>query len=156
MEKIDSFSGPYEFLSNYYFCVVYLDEERYYSVEHAYQAAKTLNKDERKVIRNVSSPDKAKKLGKKCTIRKDWESIKLQVMYCLLKQKFAHPELKELLLSTWNAELIEGNWWKDTFWGVYNGKGSNHLGRLLMKVRDELKLERENGSKETSTPNPSL
>ena len=53
--------------------------------------------------------------------------------------KFNIPELKQKLLETGNTELVEGNTWGDTFWGVYNVEGENILGRLLMKVREELK-----------------
>jgi predicted NAD-dependent protein-ADP-ribosyltransferase YbiA (DUF1768 family) len=48
IKHISSFTGEYRFLSNFYPCVVHLDEEVYPSVEHAYQAAKTVNPEERK------------------------------------------------------------------------------------------------------------
>ena len=57
----------------------------------------------------------------------------------LVRQKFTkNKDLAKLLKGTGNQELIEGNTWKDTFWGVYNGIGSNHLGKILMKIRKEL------------------
>jgi predicted NAD-dependent protein-ADP-ribosyltransferase YbiA (DUF1768 family) len=58
-------------------------------------------------------------------------------MLHLLQQKFSDPVLKEKLLATGGAVLVEGNTWGDTFWGVYKRNGMNHLGRLLMKVRAE-------------------
>ena len=61
----------------------------------------------------------------------------------LLMTKFAWPGEQDLLLKTGTAELIEGNWWGDTFWGVFNGAGQNHLGRLLMEVREFYDLQRE-------------
>lgn len=64
--------------------------------------------------------------------------MKLRVMELLLRQKFQIPELGAKLLSTGSAELVEGNHWGDTFWGVYNKVGHNHLGKLLMKIRSEL------------------
>ena len=61
-------------------------------------------------------------------------------MYNICKLKFIqNPELGKLLLGTKDEELIEGNDWDDTFWGVCNGVGENHLGKTLMKIRDELK-----------------
>jgi predicted NAD-dependent protein-ADP-ribosyltransferase YbiA (DUF1768 family) len=57
----------------------------------------------------------------------------------LLRQKFAHPELRRLLLATGDAELVEGNTWGDRFWGVCAGRGQNHLGRLLMAIRAEIR-----------------
>lgn len=82
----------------------------------------------------------AKKLGKLVTIRPDWDEIKVEVMYEIVKAKFHYnPDLREMLLATEDAELIEGNWWGDTFWGVCKGQGLNNLGKILMRVRDEYK-----------------
>jgi predicted NAD-dependent protein-ADP-ribosyltransferase YbiA (DUF1768 family) len=55
----------------------------------------------------------------------------------ILRMKFADERLRDKLTSTAPVELVEGNWWGDTFWGVCKGVGENHLGRLLMKIRDE-------------------
>lgn len=67
--------------------------------------------------------------------------MKLQLMERLLLKKFDnnHPQPQQMLLSTGDEELIEGNYWKDTYWGVCNGVGENHLGKLLMKIREKLK-----------------
>lgn len=56
----------------------------------------------------------------------------------LLREKFQRKDLKQKLLDTGDAELIEGNTWGDTYWGMVGNKGHNHLGRLLMKVREEI------------------
>lgn len=139
MCKIDSFSGDYRFLSNFYPCIVELDWEIYPSVEHAYQAAKTLNIEDRKTIQNSTSAKIAKKLGKYVSIREDWEDVKLEIMANLVWQKFSKDfDLKDKLLSTHGYELIEGNRWNDTYWGVCNGFGQNNLGKLLMAIRHEL------------------
>jgi ribA/ribD-fused uncharacterized protein len=134
--KIDSFKGEYRWLSNFYLAEVVLDGFVYPSSEHAYQAAKTLNLEERRAILSMSVSE-AKKAGRKVTLRSDWEDIKLDVMLRLLRQKFAHPELRSKLVATGDAELVEGNWWNDTFWGVCRGVGQNNLGKLLMVVREE-------------------
>jgi hypothetical protein len=76
-------------------------------------------------------------MGRAVDIRADWEKIKLNVMYTCLKLKFADPALKQKLLDTGSTQLVEGNWWGDVFWGVCNKKGQNHLGQLLMQVRNE-------------------
>jgi N-glycosidase YbiA len=137
--KIDKFDGGYRFLSNFYMHPVKLDGVIYPSSEHGYQAAKTLDPAQREIIRTCSTPGQAKRAGKKVSLRPDWESVKLQVMEDLVRQKFNSPGLKELLLSTNNDELVEGNAWGDTYWGVCNGRGQNHLGKILMKVRQELR-----------------
>lgn len=61
-------------------------------------------------------------------------------MLDLQRQKYTVPYLREKLLATGDAELVEGNTWGDRFWGVCNGVGQNWLGRLLMQVRDEIKV----------------
>jgi ribA/ribD-fused uncharacterized protein len=142
MSRIDSFSGINRFLSNFYPAVVVLDDDEYPTVEHAYQAAKTIDPEERRVIQSSTTPAMAKKLGRHVTVRDDWLDIKLGIMAELLVQKFTNdPRLSDLLVGTAPAELIEGNWWGDVYWGQCRGYGENHLGRLLMAIRAEL-LER--------------
>jgi ribA/ribD-fused uncharacterized protein len=144
MNVIDSFSGEYEFLSNFYPSIV-IDELSimYPSVEHAFQAAKTLDKSLRETfLAPKLTPGQAKRLGRKLVLREDWEDVKIDVMHKLLRSKFGHPILKFSLIQTGDAMLIEGNYWHDEVWGVCScpkhGKGTNHLGKLLMKVREEL------------------
>lgn len=138
-DVISSFGAEYAFLSNFHPVDVSLDGEIYPSVEHAYQAAKTRDVLERQRIREAPKPGKAKRLGQKVSLRADWETVRVAVMRDLLWQKYAlHPDLAELLLSTGDAELIEGNRWGDTFWGVCNGEGENTLGEILMETRRRL------------------
>lgn len=139
MKTIDRFDGEFAFLSNFWDSKVHYDGIEYKTVEHAYQAAKSLDKDERLKVRNAKTAAESKKLGQKVTLRKDWDNVKLDIMLSLLREKFAIPELRQLLLDTGDAELIEGNWWGDTFYGVCKGKGLNHLGRMLMLVRNEVR-----------------
>ena len=68
------------------------------------------------------------------------KEVKTNIMYDICLAKFTqNQDLKEKLLKTGNAILIEGNWWNDTYWGVCNGIGENNLGKILMKIREELK-----------------
>lgn len=134
------FNKEYRFLSNFYPAVVEYDGLEYSSTEHAYQAAKTLDIGARRTIRESQKPGDAKRLGQKCKMRSDWEEIKLSVMEDLVRQKFSKSkDLKERLLATGDSYLEETNTWNDTFWGVCKGKGHNHLGKILMKIREELK-----------------
>lgn len=138
--KIEQFVGEYEFLSNFHPSPVELDGVEYPTVEHAFQAAKTLSKRQREIVLGKDTPGKAKRAGRKVTLREGWEGMKHGVMLDLLRKKFAHgTPLLPLLLNTGNAELVEGNNWKDTHWGVSlkTGKGQNWLGNLLMQVRNE-------------------
>lgn len=140
LSPIKEFRGDYFFLSNFYPATVRLDGRTYASVEHAFQAAKTLDYFRRQIFRDsTTTAAGAKRLGRKLPIRPDWEVVKLDVMLQLVRQKFnRHKYIRNLLLNTGDSELIEGNWWGDTFWGVCRGKGKNWLGKLLMQVRKEL------------------
>ena len=93
------------------------------------------------------TPGQAKRAGNKLVLRPDWEQIKIIVMTDLCRIKFQDPHMRKLLLDTGDAELIEGNWWNDTFWGVCNGIGQNHLGKILMAIRNLLRTFRDSGMK---------
>lgn len=140
--KIDTFDGKHAWLSNFYPAPVVLD--RVFpcpSVEHAYQAAKTLRIGQRLKIIEAPSAAIAKRLGKTVIMRPDWDSVwKLPTMEDLVRQKFTFDQrLSNLLLETGSVDLIEGNWWGDTYWGVCKGVGKNNLGKILMRVRKELR-----------------
>lgn len=139
MDKIDKFDGEYAFLSNFYPSNIYHDGICYPTVEHAFQAAKTMNLDERMKIANLETPGKAKRAGRQVALRSDWENVKYEIMKELVTIKFINPSLRKLLLETKSYELIEGNDWNDTCWGVCNGIGQNNLGKILMQVREDLK-----------------
>jgi ribA/ribD-fused uncharacterized protein len=143
--KIDSFTGDYDFLSNFYLCEIHYEGSIYPSLEHAYQAAKTFDIYQKAKIRDSYKPGQAKHLGQNVFIRKDWERIKLSIMEDLIRIKFTdHLNLREKLIQTKDAELIEGNYWHDNFYGncscskCFNIIGENHLGKILMKVRQEI------------------
>lgn len=141
MTTISDFTGEYGFLSNFHSSAVEFEGKLYRTVEHAYQAAKTTDEAERRKIRDALYPNVAKKLGRRVTMRPGWDGMKVEVMLGLVRKKFAEPELRAKLLATENAKLVEGNWWHDTFWGVCQGVGKNHLGKILMRVRDEIRKE---------------
>lgn len=137
---IDSFRGRNRFLSNFYPCVLTWEGLVYPTVEHAYQASKTLDPVMRARIRDARTPGEAKHLGRLPVLREDWETVKVPIMKQLLDAKFSDRALAELLVATGEEELVEGNWWHDKFWGQCPvGFGENHLGRLLMEVRDVLR-----------------
>lgn len=109
-------------------------------MEHAFQALKTNNIDEQEIIRLLPTPGQAKRMGRKVTLRSDWESVKESIMKELVREKFLqNNNLKTMLLQTEDAFLEETNNWNDVVWGVCNGRGQNKLGKILMKIREELK-----------------
>lgn len=139
-----SFSGEYDFLSNFYPAKVLYEGIEYPTSEHAYQAAKTLDIQRRKEIANMASPGQAKRAGQKVVMREDWEDIKTIVMASIVITKFKDPILAEKLLATGDRHLEEGNTWGDKFWGTVNGKGRNILGLILMSCRQDLQKGEDN------------
>lgn len=139
MNLITSFRGEYVFLSNFYPAAVSYEGKSYPTVEHAYQAAKTTDKEVRYQISRAKSAMSANQLGRNiCMLRVGWDEMKLTVMEYLLRQKFQTDPLRTKLLATGDATLIEGNDWGDYYWGQVKGVGDNNLGILLMKIREEL------------------
>ena len=94
------------------------------------------------VVLTKLNPSEAKRLGRRVRLRSDWEQVKYDVMLDVVRAKFnQHPDLAQKLLATGDEELVEGNDWGDTYWGVCNGRGKNMLGKILMRVRAELRGE---------------
>jgi ribA/ribD-fused uncharacterized protein len=149
MEKIENFNAPFEFLSNFYPCFINYRGINYSNSEAAYQAQKCPEQAYRFV---GLSGAQAKKLGREIPMRSDWDAVKLEVMSEIVEAKFTQNEgLGKLLLLTGDMEIIEGNYWGDIFWGVctnrkYDHVGENHLGKILMEVRNKLKGERQYGN----------
>lgn len=137
--SITKFEGEHRFLSNFWEVPIEFEKETYPTIEHAFQAAKSPDMKYRLKVRVASTPNMAKKLGQVVKLREDWEEVKLGIMETLVRAKFAqHHVLADALKNTGDQELIEGNGWGDTYWGVSRGKGENHLGKILMKIRTEL------------------
>lgn len=149
LDKIDSFTGEYEFLSNFYYSPIHEEPPNhapieYPTVEHYFQAMKTKDLKLREEIAHCKAAGSAKRLGRALHLREDWEEIKNGVMYSALKGKFEYPNLRQKLLATGDAILVEGNWWHDNYWGSCKcdkcgNHGRNMLGQLLMQVREEIK-----------------
>lgn len=131
--------GTYGFLSNFFPSPIEVNGKVYLTVEHFYQANKTLIPEEKEMIESLETPREAKLAGYHVTLREDWEDIKESVMLTGLRAKFTqHLVLKEELLATGDAVLHEDSPW-DKYWGYAKGKGLDRLGKLLMQVREEVK-----------------
>jgi hypothetical protein len=145
MTQITAFSGKYRVLSNFFpsqITTTYPNVLKipgafaFPTVEHAYQSSKPLSATDQAFIRLAKTPGIAKQLGRKTPSRRDWDAVKLEVMQYFVERKFEqNKDLRYMLLATGSSELIEGNIWNDTFWGVCRGKGENHLGKILMDIR---------------------
>lgn len=143
---IGMFEGEYAFLSNFSSHPVLIANKIWPTTEHYYQAMKTHDPHQVELIRCASTPGEAKSLGRKCTIRDDWEHVKLVVMYEALNAKFQPgSQLGKMLLDTGDDMLIEGNYWHDQYWGNCMCKthkdipGQNQLGKQLMVIRKVLR-----------------
>lgn len=141
---IEHFSGLHRFLSNFWRCPVWFRGEVWPSAEHAYQSAKSYNDEYLNKVRLARSPFLAKKLGQNVPLDEHWNEDRIGIMCTVVRSKFMRQHsiniiLRGRLLATDNQELIEGNDWGDTFWGVCNGIGENNLGKILMMVRTELR-----------------
>jgi hypothetical protein len=116
----------------------------YSSVEHAFQAQKCNDPEWLNYCENPDNDGKKIKVKSRTVdLRPNWDSVKLLVMEHCLRLKFNQEPFKEALKLTGNQNIQEGNHWKDVFWGVDLKQnpniGENHLGRLIMKIREELK-----------------
>ncbi len=148
--EIKGFFGEFRFLSNFGKATVNLDGLTYPSTERAYQAAKW-EADDREVFLTLTN-EEAIKYNRQNNPNKwtpeEWDANKLDVMRFLLEQKFdpeLNPENYQKLMDTGDKYLEETNWWNDTFWGKnLQGEGANHLGRLLMEIRESYRQKLNN------------
>lgn len=145
VSEIKGFYEPFRWLSNFYPLTDYILYQgiEYSSTEHFYQAMKSLDHE----VRLHVSTLKVGKTKKYCSPenedfiqRPDWLKLKIQVMEFALRQKFSQDFFKTLLLATGDMYIEETNTWNDIFFGCTpEGLGENHLGKIIMKLREELK-----------------
>ena len=144
---IKDFRGKYYFLSNFSPSKIEYDGYTYENAEAAFHAQKN-SSTFYKYMMQFQDPSTAKKEGRKVRLREDWEEVKDNIMYEIVKAKFTQDKLlRNKLLATKDAMLIEGNTWHDNYWGVCSCDrcknkahiDSNNLGEILMRVREELR-----------------
>lgn len=136
---IVGFRGDYYFLSNFFKCPVKYCGLTYRNSEAAFQAQKCLNSEDCESYTELSGTE-AKNRGGKVKLTPHWENMKQKYMYDICKAKFEqNPDIRQKLLDTGNRHLEECNTWNDRYWGTVNGKGENNLGKILMRIRDELR-----------------
>jgi len=132
--------------SNFHPSPIEVDGKIWLTVEHYFQAMKTLDESERESIRLATSPKEAKKLGGKCNLRPDWEEIKFDVMLAALRAKFSDEKFRKVLLDSGVRPIYEDSPW-DSEWGTGElggiGTGNNKLGKALMQVRNGIELDKQ-------------
>lgn len=143
-KPIMGFQGEYRWMSNFWTAPITVTGFKYQNTEAAYQAAKTINLMHREQFEYMTGAQ-AKSAGKRVTLRKDWDFVKLEVMELVLRAKFmTHPDLAAKLIATGDRNIVELNTWGDTHWGQIKDKrgnlvGNNILGKLLMNIRSDIK-----------------
>lgn len=151
VQVINTFVGRWAFLSNFAPAPLVWEQIAYPTSEHAFNAGKSLDMGERLWIAAARTPGEAKQRGRSVRLRPHWdERVRYEVMAEVLRAKFADPGLRAQLLATGEARLVEGCRHHDQHWGdcfcgraACAGPGENHLGRLLMELRAELRGERQ-------------
>ncbi|MBD2458156.1 NADAR family protein [Nostoc sp. FACHB-87] len=136
---------PYGCFSNFSCHPIQIQGTYWSTVEHYYQAQKFVGSKDAAiipVIHAAATPEEAAALGR-CssrTLRLDWDLVKTQVMReAVLKKFLTHTDIREVLLATGDETLVE-NSPTDYFWGCGQDKtGHNHLGKILMNVREEIR-----------------
>ena len=143
-----SVSDDYGHFSNFAGFPIELDGRTWPTSEHYFQAQKFQEREHQETIRKTTSPMIAARLGRdrKKPLRKDWESVKVSVMRKAVLAKFTqHAELRDELLATGDAKIVEHTE-RDDYWGDGgDGSGKNMLGRILMEVREALRNEDATG-----------
>ncbi|MCO6500259.1 MAG: NADAR family protein [Vicingus serpentipes] len=134
---IAGFRGEYRWLSNFEKCDILYKGIIYKSTEAAYQAQKTMDIKTRYIFAKLDARE-SKTLGKQIIVRPDWDLIKVSVMEDICRIKFNLPQFKSRLVDTGKMEIVESNYWGDTFWGICDGIGENRLGKIIMKIRNEI------------------
>lgn len=141
-EKILFYEGSYYMFSNFAAFAVDWKGASWMTSEHAYQAAKFADASIQEKIRAARSAHDSKKIAKEHeeSKRGDWNETKLATMEEILRAKLdQHPYILKKLMETEDMEIVEDSP-KDSFWGRGSDhQGENHLGKLWMKIRDELK-----------------
>jgi N-glycosidase YbiA len=132
----------YGYLSNFSRHPIVIGGHTWPTVEHYFQAQKFAGTEHVGAILRAASPTVAARMGRsrQRPLRSDWEEVKDEIMHEALFAKFSqHPELRGQLLETGDARIVEHTA-RDRYWADGgDGSGRNMLGRLLMRVRDELR-----------------
>lgn len=137
---------PYGCFSNFSAHGFELDGKFWRTSEHYFQAQKFAGKPDEEEVRKAKTPKEAADMGRerKRPLRRDWQSVKDNVMCKAVRKKFeTHKEIREILLATGDEKLVE-NTSGDYYWGCgTDGSGKNMLGKILMEVRAALQDEAE-------------
>lgn len=123
-----------------------------YNSEALYQALKYPDfADIQKRIFRVKSPIVAKQISRKYSKyeRNDWLNVRFKIMKLSLELKLLNnfDKFSSVLISTGDKPIVEFTK-EDKIWGAIDigeyYEGTNALGRLLMELRENIKIQRRN------------
>jgi len=140
---INEFKGDYRWLSNFEAVTITIDGVSYPSVEHAYMSYKSNDPEWKKFCMDANNTaGDVKKKSREVKLVDNWDNLKFTVMSLCLTKKYEQEPFRSRLIKTGTQNIVEGNYFGDTIWGVdlkYTPNiGENHLGRMIMKVREDL------------------
>lgn len=137
-EVIDMyFRNEYDFLSNFYRSPIVVGKYTFQCAEAAFQAMKCTKESDVIALTKMNGAE-AKKFGRRVDLRKNWNTYRLRAMQYVLDLKFQqNPGLLSRLKAI-EEPIVENNTWNDTFWGVCNGVGKNHLGKILTAIKEKV------------------
>lgn len=142
--------GEYGYLATYSNYGFFKDGVFWKTSEHYYQAQKFMDSDTKIRIQNAETPKIASIIGRdrKLNLRSDWEEVKQDVMFDAVYYKFKqNRDILQKFLDTGNARIVEATV-KENYWGSGpNNDGQNNYGKILIKVREKLRTEQEEGEK---------
>lgn len=138
---ITTFEKP--FLNNDFYTITEYNNMQFPTAENAFQASKYAKKNTAKQFQHINPRQAALKGNNQIPNTPNWFNNSETIMYDILKSKFSNPDLKEQLIATYPEEIVHVNGYHDTEWGICTcthccRNGENKLGKLLMKLRDEL------------------
>ena len=142
--------GEYGYLATYSNYGFFKDGVFWKTSEHYYQAQKFMDSDTKIRIQNAETPKIASTIGRdrKLNLRSDWEEVKQDVMFDAVYYKFKqNRDILQKLLDTGNARIVEATV-KENYWGCGpNNDGQNNYEKILIKVREKLRTEQQEGEK---------
>lgn len=135
---ITELKGDYEFLAMTYNHPITVDGLTYTNAEAAFWAQRIADKNARVKLTRLS-PMKARAKALQAYPIDDWDEIKDDILKHILEIKFSDDVLKKKLLDTGSMKILNNNTYRDEYYGIYNGKGKNILGKMIMNLRESLR-----------------
>lgn len=142
MIKFWTTRGQWGWMSNFSNHPITVDDKRFATTEHYYQAMKATNDEDFEKVRTAKTPKEAKDIANKIALRPDWEEVKYDIIKEALRLKIqSYDFMRHMLIESGDKELVEDSPY-DYIWGLgKDGTGQNLLGKAWMEIRTEVQSE---------------